>query len=190
MTMNKREAADYLGLDLPSIDKLVKFEVLHPERVKGIPLFSGREIERAPSRMKKLRFIATVSPESWRRLLDDGLEYTLLSRHSARTVEVMQPGNEVLFYLTGHQKICAAARLVGVPQKKNIVWPRGVFSYLVPLKPLKIVDPQQGVDVKALASDLGFISKPRAWGMYLHGELRRVNVEDYSLLATALGDIR
>lgn len=181
--LTTKELASQADIPVQAIRKLVEAGVLTPESPRRFP---AALVTSLPRKLRDLRFVATVTQDSWTRLLDDGLTYTLLGRHAELTATVMRPRNRVAFYVVGSHRFCAIAEMTGRPKRKNVVWPHGVFSYVVPLAPIRVLELENGVPVQGLMTNLDFIRKPASWGQYLRGAIRIVSRNDYRTIADAV----
>ena len=178
--LTTRESAARLRVPARAIHKLVDIGAL-PGNRRGLRRYSMADLDEAEAHLSRLCFVATVSPDSWERLLADGLRYTLLGRHYEVMASIMRPGGRLIFYVTGRYEYRAAAELIERPRRKNTVWPKGVFAFVLPLRPLKIAN-SGGVPADGLVHDLAFIRRPERWGQYLRGAIRMVSKTDYDTI--------
>lgn len=177
------ELAATLGVPKSAVTKLVRMGLLTPSTPGKFPPDTD---ERLRHQLPSLRFLATVTPDSWHRLCSDGLTYTLLPRHSEVTASLMRPGCRIVFYVMQAYKFCAVAEVTGKPRRKNVVWRHGVFSFVVPLTPVRMVGVEHGISVRDLVADLEFVRNPSAWGQYFRGAIRIITARDYAAIADTL----
>lgn len=195
--LTRPEVARELGVEYATLSQLIARGFIRPsislplgdKSARGYRrtlLFSREDVEASRVALENLTWMASVTPDSWHRLTEDGLLYTLLTARYARQADLMRPGNRMLFYVTGVSRFAGFADVVGRKQNKNTVWPLGVFPFRIPLKPRRILDEVDGVDVKQLIPSLSFIRKPSAWAHYFRGTIRLIDSDDFDRVVAAM----
>ena len=190
--LSQNEVAERLGISYDMLCRLISYGIMAPTvRVdwgKRHSLhFSEEDFRRAAKALAELKFLAIVTPDSWRRLTDDGLRYTLLSQRYGRIAETLRPGHRIAFYVTGASAFCGIAEVTGQVQRRRTLWPQGAFPFWVPLTPKHILKPREGVKAKWLLEELDFISNKAAWEQYFRTTMRIVPEHDFSLIEASLG---
>lgn len=182
-----RGLAAELRLAAGKIEYLAKKGIIAADTLAGgRPGFSSASKELARSAIAQLKWMVIVTPENWRELSANDLAFTMFSGRHEEWLEFVRPGQQMLFYVTRFSSVVAHAEVAGTKQKKRVLWKGGAFTYLVPLRPLVVVDPVHGLPIAPLIRNLQFIVKKANWGMYLRRSLIPLVDRDYRLLVHGL----
>ena len=106
-----------------------------------------------------------------------------------RSVQKMQLGDKVVYYIMSLQKFGATASITGeyFEEHKKLwtdddeVWParRASESEI-------ILRDDELIDAKKLVPNLSFIEKKEVWGVYLQGSIREIPEEDFRLIESEM----
>jgi predicted RNA-binding protein len=110
-----------------------------------------------------------------------------------KQVQQMKPGDRVVYYIYGIQKIGATATITGEYYEEHTkmwtnddeIWPSRCSS-----KPDFVLNDDELLDVKKLIEDMSFIErKDKFWGTYLQGSIRQIPEEDFKLIESEIKKI-
>jgi hypothetical protein len=108
-----------------------------------------------------------------------------------------EPGDEVVFYVTGVQAFSGIARVRSTMfEDRTPIWPQGEkkqpedYPWRVEAEPATILDKAGFVPAEALAGRLEHVAKwpPDHWQLAFQGQLRTVSDADAALLRESIGD--
>lgn len=110
-----------------------------------------------------------------------------------RQVQQMEPGDRVVYYIFGIQKIGATATITGkYYEDQNKLWTNDdeMWPARCPSKPDIILNDDEFLDVKKLIEDLTFIErKDKFWGTHLQGSIKQIPEEDFKLIESEIKKI-
>jgi len=192
--LSRRELAERLSVNNNLLSFLTQHGVIVPStpeesngsRINRKLVYSPSDVIRAERAIANLKWIAVVSRDSWSRLTNDGLSYTLLSPRSARVAAVLRSGHRIAFYVTGVSAFCGIADVVGKSIARTTVWPQGAYPYRVPLAPQIGLPAEKGVKVKPLLDKLKFVAKKESWEQYFRTTIRITTDADFAVIERAL----
>ncbi len=107
-----------------------------------------------------------------------------------------EPGDEVVFYVTGVQAFGAIARVTSeMFEDREPIWPQGKKKYPEPYpwrvhgEPVTVLDETAFVSAESLVGELQHISKWPAehWHLAFQGQLRTVSEADAAILRDRIG---
>jgi len=155
-------------------------------RLTGADTSVAQGVFEANQALNNLKWLAVVGASNWDRLQADGLTYTVFPARWHGSMKLMRSGNKILFYVSRVGRIVASAEIVGSPRRANVVWPNGVYSYRVELKPELIVPPEEGAKFSTEVERLSFVSNKVQWEGSVRGAVRLLPLVDFKLLRDAL----
>jgi HKD family nuclease len=106
----------------------------------------------------------------------------------ARIAEV-QPGDGIVFYITGEHTLGALAVSVG-PARPSVErpWPDRPYPYQMDIEFLTVADPRPSIRPLIQQLDL-FEGGERNWGQRLQTTLKEIGERDFGILGAALGGV-
>jgi hypothetical protein len=149
-------------------------------------LQSAQDAKHATRILSELRWLAVVSPDSWAKLMAEGLSFTLLGHRYDNVARLIAAGQRIAFYMTGGSEFCGIASVKSIVQNKRTVWPNGAYAYRIPLDPIYHVEPKQGVRAKSMLDSLDFVTSKTQWAQYFRTTMRLVSSKDYQSIEHAL----
>ncbi len=108
-----------------------------------------------------------------------------------RMAERMQPGDEIVFYVTGIKAFGAIARITSpMFEDREQIWPQGKKKYLelypwrVNAEPVIVLEQEQFVPAESLLGEMEHLKKwpEEHWHLGFQGQLRTIGPEDTALL--------
>ena len=112
-----------------------------------------------------------------------------------RQAEEFEPGDEIVFYVTGVQAFGGIARVRSTMfEDRDEIWPQGKkkhpepYPWRVEAEPVVVLDEGGFVPAEELAPDLEHVGKwpIEHWHLALQGQLRTVSDADARLLESAI----
>ena len=169
--------------------RLPSSEAAGQDQISGFEaplLHSAQDAHRATTVLSELRWLAVVSPDSWARLLADGLSFTLLGHRYESVARLIAPKQRIAFYMTGGSEFCGIAKVMSSAQHKRTVWPNGAYAFRIPLEPIHHVEPKNGVRAKSMLTELDFVTSKTQWAQYFRTTMRLISLKDYHSIENAL----
>ena len=136
-------------------------------------------------------WILTGSLENFRINVDRGFDVIGFKERRRRQAEEFEPGDEIVFYVTGVQAFGGIARVAsGMFEDRDPIWPQGRKKYPEPYpwrvhtEPVTILAEDDFVPTEELAGALEHVRKWPAehWHLAFQGQLRTVGDADAALL--------
>ena len=141
-------------------------------------------------------WILTGSLENFRINVDRGFDVIGFKERRRRQAEEFEPGDEVVFYVTGVQAFGAVARVASTMfEDREPIWPQGAkkrpepYPWRVRAEPVLVLDERDFVPASELAGELEHVAKwpEEHWHLAFQGQLRTVGPADAALLRERLG---
>jgi predicted RNA-binding protein len=134
-------------------------------------------------------WILTGSLENFRINVERGFDVIGFKERRQRQAEEFEPGDEVVFYVTGVQAFGAIARVGShMFEDRASIWPPGqkseAYPWRVEAEPVVVLDEDDFVAAEELAGELEHVRKwpPEHWHLAFQGQLRTVGEVDAGLL--------
>lgn len=163
--------------------------MIRPDRGTAAP-----RIDRVTPSPTISTWILTGSLENFRVNAERGFDLIGLKERRRRQAEEFEPGQEVVFYVTGVQAFGAIARVRShMFEDRTPIWPAGpkreTYPWRVEAEPLVVLDERDFVPAEELAPDLEHVRKWPAehWHLAFQGQLRTVTDADTGVLRARLG---
>jgi predicted RNA-binding protein len=146
--------------------------------------------------LKSRTWILTGSLENFRINVERGFDVVGIKERRHRQAQELEPGDEVVFYVTGVQAFGAIARVVSeMFEDREPIWPQGrksrpeAYPWRVRAEPVVVLDEDDFVPAAELAAELEHVAKWPAehWHLAFQGQLRPVGDADARLLRDRLG---
>ena len=139
-------------------------------------------------------WILTGSLETFRASREHGFAVVGLKERRRRLAEQVEPGDRMIFYVTGVQAFGAIARIVGeLYEDRTRIWPgkpdkADDYPWRFPAEPELVLDEGSFVPAVELAPRLEHVQKWPAehWRLAFQGQLRPVGDADAALLEERL----
>src|SRR5262245_58209127 len=138
-------------------------------------------------------WILTGGVENWRIYVDRGFDLIGMKERRRRQAEQFEPGDEVVFYVTGVQAFGGIARVTSeMFEDRSPIWPPGKkdepYPWRVGAEPVVVLDEGDFVPAEELAPELEHVRKWPAehWHLAFQGQLRTVGSADGELLRERL----
>ncbi len=109
-----------------------------------------------------------------------------------RSVQKMQPGDRVVYYIMVLQKFGATATITGdYVEDSTKLWTDDdeFWPARRPSKADLILEDDELIDAKKLVPNLTFIDKKKFWGVYFQGGLRTIPEDDFRLIESEMRKI-
>lgn len=141
-------------------------------------------------------WILTGSVENFRINVERGFDVIGLKEGRRGQASEFEPGDEVVFYLTGVQAFGGIARVRShMFEDRTPIWPQGrkkrpeAYPWRVEAEPVVVLDEDEYVPAVELAGELEHVAKwpPEHWHLAFQGQLRTVSDDDAALLRGRLG---
>jgi EVE domain len=131
-------------------------------------------------------WVLTGSLDNFRASRERGFEVVGLKERRRRLAEQVEPGDRVIFYVTGVQAFGAIARITGeLFEDRTPIWPgkpgkRDDYPWRFPSAPELVLDEDRFAPAVELASELEHVRKWPAehWQLAFQGQLRTVSEAD------------
>ena len=136
-------------------------------------------------------WILTGSVENLRINVERGFDVIGLKERRIRQAEQFEPGDLVVFYVTGVQAFGAIARVLSpMFEDREPIWPQGKkkapedYPWRVEAEPVLVLEEAQFVPAESLLGELEHLRKwpPEHWHLAFQGQLRTVSDADAALL--------
>jgi EVE domain len=139
-------------------------------------------------------WILTGSPENFRATRDHGFKVIGMKERRRNLAEQVEPGDEIVFYLTQVQAFGGVVRVTGeMYEDRSKVWPGkpgkpDPYPWRFETEPVLILDEDAFLPAEELAGELEHVRKWPAehWRLAFQGQLRTVSEADSALLAERL----
>jgi predicted RNA-binding protein len=150
----------------------------------------------APTSPTAKTWILTGSLENFRIYVERGFDVIGLKERRRNQAAEFEPGDEVVFYVTGVQAFGAIARVRSpMFEDRTAIWPRGrkkrpeEYPWRVEAEPVAVLEKADFVPAEALSTELDHVRKWPAehWQLAFQGQLRVVGDADANLLRTRIG---
>jgi hypothetical protein len=135
-------------------------------------------------------WILTGSPENFQATRDHGFKLIGMKERRRRMAETMEPGDEIIFYLTVIQAFGGIIRLTSeMFEDRTKVWPGkpgnpDPYPWRFESEPVVILDEEEFIPAVELAGELEHVAKwpIEHWHLAFQGQLRTVSDADAELL--------
>jgi hypothetical protein len=145
--------------------------------------------------LEEKTWILTGSLENFRINVERDFDPIGLKERRLRQAERFEPGDRVIFYVTGVQAFGAAARVLSpMFEDREPIWPQGgkkrpeQYPWRVRAEPLVVLDEERFLAAEPLVGELEHVAKWPAehWHLAFQGQLRTVSAGDAELLLQRL----
>lgn len=136
-------------------------------------------------------WILTGSLENFRINVERNFDVIGLKERRVRQAEQFEPGDAVVFYVTGVQAFGGIARVLSpMFEDREPIWPQGKkkapedYPWRVDAEPVLVLAEDEFVPAESLVGELEHISKWPAehWQLAFQGQLRTISAGDARLL--------
>lgn len=140
-------------------------------------------------------WILTGSLENFRINVERGFDLIGFKEGRRRQAEQFEPGDEIVFYVTGVQAFGGIARVKSeMFEDRTPIWPQGKkkkpepYPWRVEAEPVLILSEDEFVPAEELATELEHVRKwpPDHWHLAFQGQLRIIGEADAALLRRRL----
>jgi predicted RNA-binding protein len=141
-------------------------------------------------------WVLTGSLDNFRVNVERGFDVIGLKERRRRQAEELEPGDEVVFYVTGVQAFGGIARLRSeMFEDRDPIWPTNEkkqpedYPWRVAAEPVTVLAEEDFVPAEELADELDHVRKWPAehWHLAFQGQLREVGERDAALLRDRIG---
>jgi predicted RNA-binding protein len=140
-------------------------------------------------------WVLTGSLENFRATRDRGFRLIGAKERRRRLAEQIEPGDRIVFYVTGVQAFGGMVRVTGgMYEDRTPVWPgkpgkRDPYPWRFETEPVVILDEEEFVPGAELAGELEHVRKWPAdhWQLAFQGQLRTVSDADAEVLGRRIG---
>jgi predicted RNA-binding protein len=139
----------------------------------------------------RTNWILTGSLENFRINVERGFDVIGFKERRRRQAEEFEPGDEIVFYVTGVQAFGGIARVRSqMFEDREPIWPQGKkkhpedYPWRVEAEPVLVLEEAQFVPAESLLGELEHLRKwpPEHWHLAFQGQLRTVSDADAALL--------
>jgi predicted RNA-binding protein len=150
----------------------------------------------APTIPTAKTWILTGSLENFRVYVERGFDVIGLKERRRNQAADFEPGDEVVFYVTGLQAFGAIARVRSrMFEDRTPIWPPGrkkrpeEYPWRVAAEPIAVLDEADFLPAQQLSTELDHVRKWPAehWQLAFQGQLRVVGDADANLLRARIG---
>jgi predicted RNA-binding protein len=139
-------------------------------------------------------WILTGSLENFHVNVERGFDVIGFKERRRRQAEEFEPGDEVVFYVTGVQAFGGIARVRSeMFEDRTPIWPPGKkkpepYPWRVEAEPVVILAEEEFVPAEELSTELEHVRKwpPDHWHLAFQGQLRTIGEADAALLRRRL----
>ena len=143
-------------------------------------------------------WVLTGSLDNFRVTREHGFRLIGAKEGRRRMAEQIEPGDLIVFYVTGVQAFGGAVRVTGeMHEARTKVWPGkpgkpDAYPWRFETEPVVALEEDDFVPAVELAGQLGHVAKWPAehWHLAFQGQLRRIGENDAALLRRALESAR
>ena len=141
-------------------------------------------------------WILTGSLENFRINAERGFDVVGFKERRRKQALEFEPGDEVVFYVTGVQAFGGIARVASeMFEDREPIWPQGKkkhpepYPWRVAAEPLAVLPEDEFIPAEELAGELEHVRKWPAehWHLAFQGQLRTIGEADDALLRSRLG---
>jgi predicted RNA-binding protein len=141
-------------------------------------------------------WILTGSLENFRINVERGFDVIGFKERRRRQAAEFEPGDEIVFYVTGVQAFGGIARARSeMFEDRTPIWPSGKKKYLeeypwrVEAEPVAILGEDEFLPAEDFVTELEHISQwpPEHWHLAFQGQLRTIGEADAALLRERIG---
>ena len=136
-------------------------------------------------------WILTGGIENFRIYAERGFDVIGMKEGRRRQAEGFEPGDEIVFYVSGMQAFGGIARVTSrMFEDREPIWPQGKkkkpegYPWRIQAEPVVVLDEEDFVPAETLVGELDHIAKWPAehWHLAFQGQLRIVSAEDAGIL--------
>jgi predicted RNA-binding protein len=135
-------------------------------------------------------WILTGSLENFRATGEHGFRVVGAKERRRRLAEQIEPGDRIVFYVTGVQAFGGIVRITGeMYEDRTPLWPgkpgkRDAYPWRFDTEPVLVLEEDDFVPAEELAAELEHVRKwpPEHWRLAFQGQLRTVGDDDARLL--------
>jgi hypothetical protein len=102
----------------------------------------------------------------------------------------MKPGDKIIYYVTKHSKFMAVVEVVGEYfYSEDPIWDDlyDLWPHRIPTKPILFIDNcDNGVFIKDIWDELGFIKNKVKWGSQVQGSFKKLSENDFNVIFCGL----
>jgi hypothetical protein len=139
-------------------------------------------------------WILTGSPENFAATRAHGFDVIGLKERRRRQALEIEPGERIVFYLTGVMAFAASALIAGeLYEDRTPIWPGKAgkpdpYPWRFPIEPEWILEESAWIPAESLREELEHIRKwpPEHWKLAFQGQLRTIGEADAELLCARL----
>jgi EVE domain len=131
-------------------------------------------------------WVLTGSPENFAATRERGFRVIGMKEGRRRMAEQFEPGDRIVFYLTGIKAFAAIVRVTGeLYEDRTKIWPgkpgkADPYPWRFETEPELVLDEDEYVPAEELAGELEHVAKwpPEHWTLAFQGQLRTVSDAD------------
>jgi hypothetical protein len=141
-------------------------------------------------------WILTGSPENFAATREHGFRLVGMKERRRRQAMAMEPGDRIVFYLTGAGRFGASVRITSeLFEDRRPIWPgkpdrHDPYPWRFETEPEVVLDEEDWVPAEALKDELEHVRKWPAehWTLAFQGQVRTISSADADLLVDRLRD--
>lgn len=131
-------------------------------------------------------WLVIMSRPNWLVGQTNGLLCFGVAGRQTRTFERMAAGDVAIAYVSklgivGEYEVMSGSRRYG-----GSIWDDPKFVHIVDLKPVRVLEPEQAVPLKLIASELEFVKDPRYYMHSLRQSLKQISSKDLRQMRKAI----
>jgi hypothetical protein len=141
-------------------------------------------------------WILTGSLENFRINVERGFDVIGFKEGRRRQASEFEPGDEIVFYVTGIQAFAGVARVRSTMfEDRTPIWPQGLkkrpeaYPWRVQAEPVLVLDEEAFVAAESFLGELEHLAKwpEEHWQLAFQGQLRVISDADAAVLHERLG---
>lgn len=107
-----------------------------------------------------------------------------------KSLQQMEPGDKIIYYVTKHSKFMAITEVVGEYfYSEQPIWddPYDLWPHRINTTPIVFIEScDDGVFIKDIWDNLNFIKNKIKWGSQVQGSFRKLSENDYNVIYEAI----
>ena len=138
-------------------------------------------------------WMVVTSADNFQRTIDLGFtKQGFKARQRKKVMEQMEPGDDLLYYVTGVQVFAATARITSAGfEEHELIWtskPGEDYPWRVEVRPDRVLVDEDWIPTSEIAPGLEYVQKWPAehWKLAFQGNLHRIPDEDFATVRAAL----
>lgn len=138
-------------------------------------------------------WLIVISPENYKHNKEVlGFEVLGFITHYLKTVQSMQLGDRVVYYIKNNKKFGGTSTITSTYYEDyKKLWPdeRRIWPLRCSVKPDHMLGFDELLDTKELINDLSFIENKKNWGAFFQGSIKKIPEKDFKFIENKIKKI-